>query len=270
MKIATIAVASLLFILPAGKAFSWGQEGHSIVGEIAQRHLDATAAEKIRKLFGEDVSLASLSNWADDIKTPRPATYNWHFVDIPLAEQHYAEGRDCKPSSAGDCVIAEIERATATLKDTTATPIDRQEALKFLVHFVGDLHQPLHTVLEGRGENDLKVTYFIDPYRNKTEKTDLHKVWDSGLIHSVYWNWGTYVDDLETKWLPGRDVKALQAGTPVAWAEATHLAAQQVTQPVHMNDVLGEDYLKMAKPVMDEQLALAGLRLAAIINEALK
>lgn len=63
---------------------------------------------------------------------------------------------------------------------------------------------------------------------------------------------------------------AKQAGTPVAWAEATHLAAQQVTQPVHMNDVLGKDYLKMAKPVMDEQLALAGLRLAAIINEALK
>jgi hypothetical protein len=85
-----------------------------------------------------------------DIRNQRPETYNWHFVDIPLAETRYEAAKHCKPSERGDCVVAELDRLR---RDLQCAPTDGQkrDALRYVVHFIGDIHQPLHTVDEGRG-----------------------------------------------------------------------------------------------------------------------
>ena len=96
-------------------------------------------------------------------------------------------------------------------------------------------------------------------------------VWDVGLIRSMFWDWGGYVDYLETDWLPAHNDPALDAGTPVDWALEAHKAARDVVVAgVTMNAHLGADYLAAVRPTLDRQLAVAGLRLARTLNEALK
>jgi nuclease S1 len=106
----------------------------------------------------------------------------------------------------------------ATLSDTSRLKDDRVAALKFLVHFIGDLHQPLHAVGELRGYNQMPVCYFSGPAKNDCIPTNLHAVWDAGLIHSLYYDWGAYVDYLESSWMPQQDVQAAVAGNPTDWA----------------------------------------------------
>ena len=173
-----------------GQAFGWGQEGHAIVAEIAQRRLDPQTLAKIETLLKSEapsldapsVALASIGSWADDYRAQHPGTANWHFVDILYERGTYDPGVDCKPDpKAGDCIINAIDRARKTLADCGKPAEDRTEALKFLVHFVGDVHQPLHTAdRNDHGGNDVQVTFFGQPMK-------LHAVWDTGLImHTVY------------------------------------------------------------------------------------
>ena len=110
----------------------------------------------VEKLLGKGHSLASVGNWADDIRGERPATYNWHFADIPVADNDYQPQRDCKPDPGkGDCVVAELIRLASELRNLSGTA--QIEALKYAVHFVGDVHQPRHGVLEQRGGNGVDV-----------------------------------------------------------------------------------------------------------------
>src|SRR5262245_20991571 len=143
---------------------AWGQEGHAIVAEIAQRHLSPKARARVAEILGVGVSLASISTWADDARSSRPKTYNWHFVDIPLDIRTYDAARDCKMvPEKGDCVVAAVARLRRELAARGTPPMARREALKFLVHFIGDLHQPLHTLLEEHGGNGRKVKFFKQP-----------------------------------------------------------------------------------------------------------
>src|SRR5439155_23705350 len=138
---------------------AWGQEGHSIVAEIAQRRLSRQATAAVQLLLGNGYSLASISTWADDVRAARPSSSNWHFADIPVDSNNYSPERDCKPDpTKGDCVVAELERLRTELRCDTRE--QRREALMFAVHFVADIHQPLHTVLEKGGGNgiDVKLT----------------------------------------------------------------------------------------------------------------
>src|SRR5262249_4110869 len=135
------------------RALAWGQEGHSIIAEIAQRRLSPEAVVMVERLLGKNHSLASVSSWADEIRDDRPDTYNWHFVDIPIHANDYQTSRDCKDDVKGDCVVAELTRLRNDLRCTSG--VQQIESLKFAVHLVGDIHQPLHTVLEARGGNDI-------------------------------------------------------------------------------------------------------------------
>jgi hypothetical protein len=114
--------AAILAAFPLQQALAWGQNGHSIIAELAQRRLDPAVAAKIRALLlNTDASLASLSTWADDQRLSGFATTkNWHFVDIPLEAAGYDAARDCKPTEKGDCAVAAIERQTTTLRDASA------------------------------------------------------------------------------------------------------------------------------------------------------
>ena len=257
---------SLAFHSPAR---AWGEEGHSIIAEIAQRRLNDKAAARVAAILGKGVSLASVSAWADDVRSARPETYNWHFVDIPLAENSYVPARDCRPTPRGDCVIAAIARLLATLKDAAATPTQSREALRYLVHFVADVHQPLHTLLEDQGGNQFPVRLYTDPRRRGKQPTNLHAAWDVGLIRVYYYAWGSYVDFLESNWLPGRDAAALASGTVEDWVLESHAKAVKVAYAATKGADLDDAYIAAARPVIDHSLAAGGLRLARLLNETL-
>lgn len=259
----------------AGQALAWGQEGHSIIGEVAQHRLTPQAAAAVSRLLGQGRSLASVSSWADDVRDQRPETYNWHFVDIALAEDRYKPERDCQPSEKGDCIVAALERLT---KDLRCAPTDerKRDALRYVVHFVGDIHQPLHTVGEARGGNDIRVevrfagakTCKGGPCPIHPARSNLHAVWDGALIRATTWDWGAYVDRLEGGWLKSAEAQNIDRGTPVQWAEETHQAARFVWDQLSDGHVVDDTYYAKVLPTLDRQLGLAGLRLARLLNEA--
>jgi nuclease S1 len=263
-----LAIVGLFLLLcSSDRLWAWGQEGHSIIAEIADLNLSASAKAHVSALLGQNASLASISSWADDIRDDRPETYNWHFVDIPLNADNYDPKRDCLDSSRGDCAINAIERNRKTLLDPAASPHDKKEALMYLVHFIGDIHQPLHTVGDYRGANDYPVKFFVDPLKKTKQDTNLHAVWDSNLIRATVWDWGAYVRRLQQNWLPGKDVKQLTVGTIIDWTLEAHKAARDVAFKAPMNADLDQEYLTLALPTVDHQLAVAGLRLARMLNE---
>lgn len=256
-----------------GQAWAWGQEGHSIIAEIAQRRLSPEASAAVEQLLGRGHSLAAIGSWADDVRDDRPNTYNWHFVDIPLAHDSYDATVDCKDDPAkGDCTIAELGRLKTELR---CGPADKRvEALKFAVHFVGDAHQPLHTVLEERGGNGVQVALFL---HGKTctgscqpshTHSNFHAAWDSGLILRTVWDWGAYVDRLEDGWLKGNEAGSLVIAAPTDWIVETHREAQTVWNILPANKTIDDTYYDKALPVLDRQLGKAGLRLAAFLNDA--
>jgi acid phosphatase len=268
------AVVAFTWLL-TGHAFAWGQEGHSIVAEIAQRRLSPPAAAMIEKLLGKGHSLASVGSWADDVRDDRPYTYNWHFVDISVADSDYQAQRDCKPDpDKGDCVVAELTRLTSELRNTSgAAQID---ALRYAVHLVGDIHQPLHSVLEQRGGNGVDVQLTMHGLtctgscRPSTAHTNLHAAWDAGLILRTVWDWGAYLDNLEQGWLAGPEATTagIDGGSPADWAVETHKAGQAVWALTPANKVLDDAYYEKALPILDRQLGVAGLRLARFLNDA--
>ena len=258
--------AGLLALMPLNEAGAWGQEGHSIVAEIAQRRLDAITLQKIRTLLGGETSLASTASWADDVRLLRPKTAGWHFVDIPYERATYDPAADCKEDAKrGDCVINAIARAKITLADCSKLKQDRVEALMFLVHFVGDVHQPLHAAERNgdHGGNDVQVTFF-------GRQMNLHSVWDSGIITHRVFDWGEYVRHLESDWFPGKDIVALQGGKPEDWAVESHRLAHDVAYDYPDDRNLGTDYYNKALSVVDDQLARAGIRLAKVLNDSLR
>jgi nuclease S1 len=263
----TLLRAAFLIIVfavgPVSEAASWGASGHSIIAEIAQRRLDPQAARRIRELLGDNVSLASVASWADDLTMSRPDTANWHFVNIPYDAASYDPERDCKATARGDCVINAIARARALLADRKASRQQRVEALMLLIHFIGDVHQPLHAANRNdAGGSQLGVTFFDRPM-------SLHAVWDYGIIERRTFDWGEYVRYLEQCWLRGKDIDALQRGTPVDWALEAHRAAVDVAYSVPEDLKLGLPYYQKSVPIVDRQLALAGVRLAHVLNQAL-
>ena len=131
-----------------------------------------------------------------------------------------------------------------------------------MVHFVGDVHQPLHTIdRNDAGGSKLAVVFLDTPM-------SLHMVWDVGIIDHRTYDWGEYVRILEHNWLPGKDTCALERGDPVAWALQAHTAAVNVAYVLPEDLKLGEAYYQQSLPTVDQQLALAGIRLARVLNEA--
>jgi S1/P1 Nuclease len=175
-----VLLAAILLVRSPIEAFAWGYSGHRIIAEIAEQFLESEATRQVRDLLAiENVTtLAEVSTWADQIRVQRPETRPWHYVNIPV---HALEGepggydaaRDCP---GGACIIPKIGQFERVLADQEAPSRQRLEALKYLVHFIGDVHQPLHASdNHDRGGNDVPVTFM-------GRQTNLHAVWDTGII----------------------------------------------------------------------------------------
>jgi nuclease S1 len=244
-----------------GRALAWGSVGHVVIARVAAERLSPQARAAAKRLLGGS-SLATVANWADEIKEAEPYTTRWHFVDIPRRRDHYVARRDCRTTPAGDCAIAAIERFEQVLRDGEAAPTRRARALKFLVHVVGDLHQPLHCADDhDAGGTRLLVLFYGEP-------TDLHRVWDAGIIERTGVSEAAYAKALDD-WLSTQDIAALQSGSVIDWAEESHAAAVEHAYVLPRNHKLTAAYARANRPVVDRQLALAGVRLARLLNEAL-
>jgi hypothetical protein len=246
-----ILLALVAVSLPA---LAWGPDGHRIVAQIAFDHMtpqaQAAVTAELKAANEPEPTLPGIANWADQVRDPESAPL--HYLNMPKGDCHYVAERDCPD---GKCVIGGIESSIAVLKDINSPEPRRIVALKNLVHFVGDIHQPLHEGLAiDKGGNTVQLQW-------AGKGSNLHRVWDSGLITAIDPDW----EDFEKK-LTDREVKADWIGfSPSGWAEASCVIAQSdglypsTTTP-------GAEYVRRWAPVVEDQLTIAGLRLAAILN----
>jgi hypothetical protein len=246
-----------------------GSEGHRIVAEIAEQYLEPATARQVRELLAIEnaTTLAQVSTWADDIRPQHRETARWHYVNIPIhppsgTPTAYDAERDC---SRGDCVIAAIERFEAVLRNRSAPPRDRLEALKFIVHFVADVHQPLHCADDGdRGGNDIRVSL-------SGRTTNLHAVWDWGILApAVGGDERGYALRLVRSITPA-EIARWRGGSPTDWANESYGIARRLIygEWPHEPGSLPASYEAVALPVVNEQLEKAGMRLTALLNGAL-
>lgn len=250
-------------------ALAWGQDGHSIIAEIAQRRLSNEAAKMVEEVLGRGHSLASIASWADDYRSLHPETAGWHFVDIPIGSDQFDPKTEC---ANDNCVIAQLDRLKRDIRCADTMQL-KNEALRFAVHFVGDVHQPLHTVADARGANGIPVDVYMHGLtctgacQPAHIHTNLHAAWDSVLIERTVWDWGAYVERLENGWLTSEEARGADGGSPLDWALESHQAAQTLWNLTPSDGVLGDDYFHKVLPILDRQLGLAGLRLARFLNE---
>ena len=273
------ALFFLLLIATATPSFAWGPEGHQFVADVARSRLTATTKRHIRELLGND-DLAAISTWADEVRPQRPETFGWHFVDIPMNATGFSEARDCYrpdekyPQARADhhnCVVDRIEIFQRVLADKNESQATRVEALKFLVHFVADIHQPMHAIEEARGGNDIRITEFgFSPCGNGL--CNLHYAWDTGLIENAIHSGAPPFGPLDYPALlenviQVRNLESRAQGTPEQWANESFRLAHQIW----LNDggSVDEAYYRKNIGSLDERLALAGLRLATLLNQAL-
>ena len=261
-----LSVLSTLIISFPSFAFAWGGVGHRVVAMIAQQHLTPKARQEINKLLQPGETLASISTYADEIRNSRPDTRRFHFVNVPLMATSYMPSRDCRSSDEGDCIIAALERFRIELANVKETRERRAFALKFIVHLVGDLHQPLHCGDNNdRGGNDVKVTWFGPNERQQ----NLHGVWDYAIIEQGGRKEEDWFKTLSAAIAPEK-IPAIQQGTVTSWALESLTAAKDHAYKIPPNGKLGQAYYNKALPVVEERLLKAGLRLARVLNEALQ
>lgn len=243
---------------------AWGTLGHEIVVLLAEQRLEPEVRKEVTALLGE-MSFVDASVWADQVRSKETAP--WHYVNIPIDEDTYDADRHCPKRQ---CVIAQIERFRAVLADPAANFRKRQKALKYLIHFVADLNQPLHAGdNHDRGGNDVLVEFLgqtTDPYRKKP--WNLHTVWDSGLVDARDPDIRHYSEHLN-EWLRSQSEDAFQSGSVVDWAMESHGIAKANAYQFSEDKRLGKDYVKANAPIVDQQLSKAGVRLAWVLNEML-
>jgi hypothetical protein len=271
---AVVALGLSLWPGSVARLSAWGAQGHHVVARIAWGLLTPTARERASAILGGGQDdFVSSATWADDVRSQRPETANWHFVDIPVEAAHYEATRDCRPTEKGDCVVAEIGRARAEVADLRRSPEARAESLKFLIHFVGDIHQPLHDVDDhDKGGNDVRVTALRG---EGGRATNLHSAWDTGLINLTDETEAARATRLSDD-LAQHPVKT--TGDAVAWAEEGHELATHVAYhypgfspagPPIDPITLSSAYRTAALGTIDQQLERGGARLGAILNALL-
>lgn len=247
------ALAAALALCASSPAFAWGAIGHHITGTIADENLSGVARANVRILLGNE-DLAVASTWPDEMRSdPAPfwqTTANpWHYVTV-------RHGHEYQPSDAppeGDAATA-LAHFTKVLKDPKASLDDRRLALRFIVHIIGDLHQPLHVGGgNDRGGNDFKVTWFGKP-------SNLHSVWDSAMIEQRALSYSEYARWLSRGIAP-EQVIGWTVRDPAVWMKES-IALRNTIYPADPD--LSWDYAYAHRTDVDVRLKQAGIRLRPI------
>jgi hypothetical protein len=311
------SVLIVLSLSACPPARAWGCQGHQIIAYIAEANLNRPARAKALKILaaspidphlsrycqprGTD-PFADASTWADDIRNVRPETAAWHFIDIPRGAQRGSLEPFCPPSTG--CVVTALETHIGVLNDPRSSAAARADALRFIIHFVGDIHQPLHDATNSDdGGNCVPLEFFGDLPREidavrESFHPNLHWVWDVGIIHRFERGETPQqlARELDRRYRLEIPTWTRQPANFAAWAWEAHALADSVAygelpraiavaQPrairscadddialrmlsVHEN--LGPAYESAAAPVVQQQLVKAGARLAAVLNSILQ
>jgi hypothetical protein len=247
----------ICLFLPA-LAHAWGPAGHRLVAELAQGQLDPAIAAQARRLIGGQ-SLADVATWADDLRHDESqralgrATAPLHYINFADSACRYDAARDC---ANGRCVVAAIERYANVLGDRSRSDAERAEALRFVVHFVADAHQPLHAGYRAdRGGNRFQVQF-------NGRGSNLHSVWDTPVLASRKLGWPRYARELARTPLPAA------TGSAAQWAEESCRATRDdgIYPDKHRVDAR---YLARMRPLAERRVRSAAARLAAVLERAL-
>jgi hypothetical protein len=264
--IASCVAGSLAASLACEPCFAWGDDGHKIVATIATSQLSEPAQRALRELLGDE-TVADAAVWADKVRSD--AQYDWikplHYINVPRNATSLDMARD---GNDGKQVVTSILKYRDILKDTTKPKEERLLALRLLIHFVGDLHQPFHvSYKEDLGGNKLTVQAF-------GRKSNMHKVWDTDLIQrrlrDTKGGWATMSADLRQA-ITDDQRKAWAASTnPVDWANESFAITLQLYAKAPGNDGVNDDYYKQWNATLNARLQAAGVRLGAMLNDTLK
>lgn len=253
MKRLLIITSALLLSSNASK--DWGATGHRAIGEVATKHLSRKASKAIDRLL-EGESLAFVSTYADEIRSDKK--YNsyapWHYVNMPFDKTY----EDIPHKEEGDIVQA-INYCVSVLKNPESSRADQKFHLKLLVHFIGDLHQPMHVGREeDKGGNDIKMKWFGD-------NTNLHRVWDSDIIDS---NQMSYTElSINLPRLTKTEIKTIQSAPLLTWVSESHELAKGIYENTPADSRLSYSYREQYMTLIRSQIQKGGLRLAAVLND---
>lgn len=304
---------SLTLVLSTTSAFGWGCEGHQMIALMARTQLKPATSAAVDKLLKENpISptlsrfckdrpadiMADLSTWADDARSGE-GTAAWHFVDIPMTLTKVPDNKSidkwCPEAGGNDgsgCVTKAILSQWQVLKDKTKPAEERARALRYVIHFVQDTHQPLHdSDNTDHGGNCTAVTYL-----NEEKPANLHAIWDYKILQTEMLrkklNQATYASAINTEFAKQRAKWAKEKVDPEAWAWEGHSLATNLTYgllrpliPVEppgetdcnaerakvaaLHIAIGDDYVDKSLPAIREQLAHAATRLAILLNQTL-
>lgn len=281
--IPVLLLVLVLFHVPV--ALAWGPQGHALIADIASEHLSPDARQEVDRLLAvEQYSyLDRIASWADAVSHKnRRATAPWHYVDIPLKADHYDARRDC---GHDNCIVARLQQYARILADPKTSDHKRLEALKFVVHFVGDAQQPLHAASNhDAGGNGVKLVYF-------GRHTNLHRLWDSTILdralhlhvghnytinyritHKVAQRLSADIPAVTRKnWTHAVESTTLQQAI-INWINQAHAIAQKTAYgalPDKPRHNWSKTYQNRAWPVIRLQIQRGGIRLAATLNTLL-
>ncbi len=249
-------LASILLVLNAHDSAAWGPQGHRVIGYIAEDHLQPEVKKRILQKFNIK-SLADVATWADVVRKKKKEQNPWHYTNIEEGKLTYDVTRDCP---AMECVTEKIKEFSGILEDQSASSPQKKDALKYLVHFVGDVHQPLHLGnKKDRGGGTLRFLY-------KGKIVSLHYLWDGGLI-----DWSesliNYAENLNGKIL-ATEILTWNQSTVNDWANESRNLALNVAYMVEKEGIT-KPYIEKGREIIKLRLAQAGVRLANLLNKTL-
>jgi hypothetical protein len=258
------AICLLGLLCSPAPAFAWGSEGHKVIAHIAALNLTPRASGAVAALLGGDAEamMAKDANWADEIRDDQPQTSRWHYVDLEVdGDLRYSKSRDCPREQ---CIVAQILRDEEVLRlgDTA----QKAEALKFLIHFAGDIRQPLHAGEDhDAGGNRIRLIY-------RGVWTNLHQVWDDDVVSIQGRDPVFLAHTIDAEFTQAQKLR-MGSGTPQDWAEDSARVARDMIYhpssprwPRALPDRYAADGAKLARL----QMAKAGFSLAVTLNTILR
>lgn len=258
MKIFLFTVIS--FLVTAASIFSsdlenrWGQIGHYVTGQIAENHITETTAAEIKRVIGNE-SIAAATVWMDDIRPDSAYDYTntWHWVTIPDGMTY----EESEKNPEGD-IIGALEKCITALKEGGLSEQEEYEYLKFVMHLIGDIHQPLHVGTgEDLGGNRVRVQWMGD-------NSNLHRVWDSDMINSRQMSYTEMAMNLDV--INDEKVKEWQSSTVRDWAKES-MSYREDVYDLPDNHRLGYEYRFQNYDIVQKRLVQAGVRLAGVLND---
>lgn len=255
---------SFAFVTIALVLVSWGKTGHRTIGKLAANHLTPKAQAAVQDLLGNE-SLADVSSWADEVRGQEEykKTGSWHFLNLPLGLS-YPEFQKTVTAMTDESVYSALMNTEKTLKDPNATKESKIVALKFVVHFVGDLHQPMHiSRAEDKGGNTIQLNY-------EDKGTNLHSLWDTKLLEHQ----GLTYEQLASKYdnVPAKQIKQWQSDPLMKWIwESYEISSQLYAEVDGMSSRKIDDaYYQKHLPQIEVRIQQAGIRLAGVLNAIYK